>query len=259
MNKKYFLFIICCFLFTVSNAQQPIGVIKYLCSTEIRKGSLHEGVNSLYFTPNKSLYIHDEWPKENKYITSGRAVAFIKGDTEGMSVFRNLQTDSMYWKTGYSAVKRTYILKDTLPEINWTVISQQTKTMSGLHCIKAEGEFGSRHYTVWYTPDIPVPIGPYKLGGLPGMILQAETDDGRVKYIFHSYEPEYEGDVKVDVPSDGILLTYEEFRDIRIRSLESVEAATSATHNDPPANYEIEKNKWNIYSTYKRKRAAKKN
>lgn len=90
------------------------------------------------------------------------------------------------------------------------------------------------------------------MGGLPGIILQAESEDGRVKYTFHSYEPNIEDKIEIDKPDDGIDVTYEEFRDIRIRSLKKVEAASGATHNDPPANFEIEKDKWNIYSSYKK-------
>jgi len=38
-------------------------------------------------------------------------------------------------------------------------------------CRRAIGKFRGREYEVWYTTDIPIPGGPFKLGGLPGLIL----------------------------------------------------------------------------------------
>ena len=34
--------------------------------------------------------------------------------------------------------------------------------------------FSGREWNVWFTEEIPVSLGPWKLNGLPGIILQAE-------------------------------------------------------------------------------------
>jgi len=49
-------------------------------------------------------------------------------------------------------------------------------------CQKATCRFKGRDYTVWYTMDIPVSDGPWKLHGLPGLILKAE--DSRRHFSF---------------------------------------------------------------------------
>ena len=59
---------------------------------------------------------------------------------------------------------------------NWEIVDE-TKTLLGIECRKAQCRFRGRNWTVWYAPEIPVPAGPWKLGGLPGLIVQAESAD----------------------------------------------------------------------------------
>ena len=61
--------------------------------------------------------------------------------------------------------------------IAWT-LREDTATISGYLCHKATCELHGRTWTVCYADDIPSSAGPWKLGGLPGLILQAESSDG---------------------------------------------------------------------------------
>lgn len=36
-----------------------------------------------------------------------------------------------------------------------------------------------------------MPYGPWKLGGLPGLILEAEDESGRIKFIFNGISKEF--------------------------------------------------------------------
>ncbi|HIR32843.1 MAG TPA: GLPGLI family protein, partial [Candidatus Coprenecus merdigallinarum] len=48
----------------------------------------------------------------------------------------------------------------------------------GYNCQRATGTFRGREWQVWFTYDIPYNYGPWKLGGLPGLILKAEDSSG---------------------------------------------------------------------------------
>ena len=61
--------------------------------------------------------------------------------------------------------------------IAWT-LREDTATISGYLCYKATCELHGRTWTVCYADDIPSSAGPWKLGGLPGLILQAKSSDG---------------------------------------------------------------------------------
>lgn len=62
------------------------------------------------------------------------------------------------------------------PALKWQLHDEHAD-ICGYACHKATAEYGGRGWTVWYAPEIPLAVGPWKLGGLPGAILHAT--DGR--------------------------------------------------------------------------------
>ncbi|SEA01483.1 GLPGLI family protein [Porphyromonadaceae bacterium KH3R12] len=74
-----------------------------------------------------------------------------------------------------------FIYQDTLNAQHWQ-ITDSTKTILGYQCQKAECDFRGRRWTAWFSPDIPVSDGPWKLGGLPGLIMEA-YDRGKQFYF----------------------------------------------------------------------------
>ena len=84
-------------------------------------------------------------------------------------------------------VMESYLIEDTMPVIDWK-ISNDTATYGGLHCQKATGYFKGRVYTAWFCPDMPLHVGPWKLNGLPGVIVEAYDTKKDVQFMFDGVE-----------------------------------------------------------------------
>ena len=57
------------------------------------------------------------------------------------------------------------------PGQQWT-LTQDTATVSGYHCQKATCSYHGRDFEAWFTTEVPVKYGPWKFGGLPGLIVK---------------------------------------------------------------------------------------
>ena len=70
-------------------------------------------------------------------------------------------------------------------DLQWTLLDD-TLTISGYLCHKAQTAYGGRTWYAYYTEDIPSSAGPWKLNGLPGLILKAE--DAESIFCFEMFE-----------------------------------------------------------------------
>lgn len=61
------------------------------------------------------------------------------------------------------------------PDTAWT-LSEYTMTVSGYRCQQATTTFRGVAWTVWYTEEIPSSAGPWRLRGLPGLIVEAKSE-----------------------------------------------------------------------------------
>ena len=77
-----------------------------------------------------------------------------------------------------------YRYSEKIEPIEWTITGDE-ETIVGYRCLAAKGWYGGRQWNVAFTLDIPYSAGPWKLEGLPGLILRAEDSDGL--FLFEAY------------------------------------------------------------------------
>lgn len=82
-----------------------------------------------------------------------------------------------------------YETHEPLARIDWT-LDDDSLTINGLPCHRATGKLYGKQWTAWYTEDIPSSAGPWKLRGLPGLIVKAEDSEGI--HCFELYETKNE-------------------------------------------------------------------
>ncbi len=83
--------------------------------------------------------------------------------------------------------QRPLYYADTLYPMEWKVQNLE-KSIHGILCKQATTFFKGRNYTAWFAPTLLISNGPWKLGGLPGLILEAYDDEMQWKLTFDSME-----------------------------------------------------------------------
>lgn len=67
---------------------------------------------------------------------------------------------------------------EPIEEQAWIICGDSVKTVLGYDCVMAECDYHGRHWKAWFAPEIPMPFGPWKFRGLPGLVLKAEAEGG---------------------------------------------------------------------------------
>lgn len=68
--------------------------------------------------------------------------------------------------------------------IDWT-LQDDTLTIGRYLCHAAKGSFAGLEWHVWYTDEVPATAGPWKLHGLPGLIIAATDADSVHAFTFN--------------------------------------------------------------------------
>jgi len=136
---------------------------------------------TLWIKNNSSIYqekfsIVERWVEKPSAIQIN-AEKFKSNYEPYLKVDRNKKEILFFAPVG----KSTFLIKDTYTDLPW-VITQETKQIAGYSCTKATTKFRGREWIAWFTSEIPLPFGPWKLNGLPGLILEAS--DTTNKYTF---------------------------------------------------------------------------
>jgi len=91
-----------------------------------------------------------------------------------------------------------------LRPFTWT-LTDEKKEISGFRVQKATTRFGGRYWIAWFAPEIPVSDGPFKFGGLPGLIIFLH--DTRNHYVFEMVSMNLNTNRKVEFPERNYIKT----------------------------------------------------
>ncbi|MCY1661028.1 GLPGLI family protein [Chryseobacterium sp. SL1] len=115
---------------------------------------------------------------QKKYKAKEYGADVIIEKDKGIKQYRNILIDNIGKNDTYFTyqIKKTnYLVSDNPPEIKWNLKYKETKKIGKYVCKKATATFRGTNIEAYYTPEIPVSIGPYKFKGLPGLILEVTT------------------------------------------------------------------------------------
>ncbi len=137
----------------------------------------------------------------------GRMIIRMGGDNE---VYKNYASGKIIELRELGP--RKYIIEDSIRSLQWKLIESESKTIKGYTCKKALTKNPQGGEVVaWYSDQILCTSGPEMFGGLPGMILELDINDGEV--VFSPLEIIDGGDKKiVKAPTNGKKITRNEFK-----------------------------------------------
>jgi len=82
-----------------------------------------------------------------------------------------------------------YMTDEPLEKQDWTLTDTQD-SICGYACLSATTKYHGLTWNVYYTEDVPASIGPWKLGGLPGLITKATDAKGIHTFTLYGFHQE---------------------------------------------------------------------
>lgn len=189
MKKVVLLFIAIAFILTSRAQDNTSGTVVYeeLIKLDIKlEGDAAQFAHMmpkerksnklLYFNPEASLYENEKAPEdETMEMESEGASIGIKIKVPENVVYTDLESRRQLEQREF--MTRMFLIESEVQH-QWKLTGNQ-KLILDFPCQEAITEKDSALIKVWFTPAIPVSAGPELYGGLPGMILALEADNGK--------------------------------------------------------------------------------
>ena len=165
--KKNIIFIILLFSYTIAFSQT---IVEYVSKNDFT-GQTYDSYlfinnyNSIFINVFHKRYLgYEELLNDNDFINNKRYISSLRYSID----------ENRYYGT-VSFDKKIYVYSD-ISKVSWKLTTEKNIIL-GYQCKLAYSDYRGRKYKVWYTTEIPIIFGPWKLGNLPGLILKAEIDN----------------------------------------------------------------------------------
>lgn len=126
---------------------------------------------------------------QSKYVTSpiDSAIKTTSGnitnkDIKSIQIGSNIEKSELYMTSTnnfgsiyYPTWQDVSIVIDSLPDINWQIVSGSNKMIGPYNCEKAEAIFRGTEIVAYFAPEVPINFGPWKFKNLPGLILEVQV------------------------------------------------------------------------------------
>lgn len=142
--------------------------------------------NSTLFINNYiSKFEYSNKDKEDLEVINDNNVNIIIADTTKYTIITNLRNNNRYY---FNSSDSNNIIAANIEKLNWHIIKDTVKIIGNHNCNFASTVFRGRKYYVWFASDINTGFGPWKLNGLPGLIIEAIDETKEVAFYLESIE-----------------------------------------------------------------------
>jgi GLPGLI family protein len=162
----------------------------------------------LWFNPEATLYENGQAAGNDEMAAMhGGANVMIRMSEPDNKIYRALHTGTVTEQREF--MTRSFLIEET-PVQSWKITGNQ-KIILDYPCMEAISGEGDKKVTAWFTPVIPVSSGPGSYGGLPGLILALEANDGKQVTTAIKVEPDLPEADAILKPDKGRQVSREEF------------------------------------------------
>lgn len=182
----------------------------------------------LYFNQTASIYKNGEQitPEDGEIEGGERGRRFrmrMMGGRADEQTYTNIETQEAV--KSRDIMGKTFLIKGESNTYQWKMTGQKKQILEYLAMEATTSINDSTSVTVWFTPQIPLSIGPADLGGLPGAILEASfADRGQRTITATSVEMREIEEAEIKQPEKGKKVTQEEFEKIREEKMKEMRA-----------------------------------
>lgn len=181
---KFFLVFFTFFL-SCDLVGQYLGEVMYMYNSNLPLERGNCGETKLSFSKEQAYFQYFAHRKRTAPVVEGSKKIVSSYDKDGFPLIIDLK-NRIYQQSLSVFMGQKAIIRSSLIPISWQELNEIKVDSMGMLLKKAIGEFGGRKYIVWYAPSLPYSFGPYKLHGLPGLIIEAYTVDGKASFKFIS-------------------------------------------------------------------------
>ena len=162
----------------------------------------------LYFSTEATLFENGKSSEDEAMsMNSGGANVMIKMEEPENKVFTDLASKKQIEQREF--MTRVFLIEGEVAN-QWKITGNQ-KMILDFPCQEAVMEKDSTKMIAWFTPAIPVSAGPSNYGGLPGLVLAVESEDGKQSTLATSVDFSPLADDILQKPKKGKKVTRDEF------------------------------------------------
>lgn len=135
-------------------------------------------------------------------------------DAKSFLFLKDKKSKMIYYQD--NVLTKKIFVKDSINQMNWNITNNEKKILNFV-CKEARTTFRGREFIAYYTEDIALNDGPWKFGGLPGLILEVKSTDGYLSYYAYKITKTKKQNITLSEYKDKKYLSWDEYSTLFIK------------------------------------------
>lgn len=196
---KYYIFFLFLLLSRFSFAQRLHAIYEYIPS------EMATYKEEVYYDGTVKIAVRDSTPQRKQEFNGdvngevGSSLSLTIGSGKRFNRVVIHQNNAHEQLETRSLQGTNYLVTDKFPALVWNTDYTDVDTLGKHVCHKATAAYRGTTLVAYYTNDIPIPVGPSKFGGLPGLIVMLYNESASPNYWYlKEVNYPYAGDIPVN-------------------------------------------------------------